>query len=92
MWADGVVDTLPSEELPVERSHLQGEIIDLVELLGVGAFGALDGAIELGRARGEHEEAKVSLLASLFKTCLELGASVYLYRSYWEGHPGLEGA
>ena len=72
VWADGVVDTLPGHELPVQGSHLQGEVIDLVELLGMGALGQLHAAIELGRARGQHKQPNVPLMAGLFETRLEL--------------------
>ena len=44
---------------------------DLVELLGVGALGALDPAIESGGAREQNEQAQAALLAGL----LELGAN-----------------
>src|SRR6266568_3263892 len=44
---------------------------DLVELLGVGALGAFDPAIESGGAREQNEQAQAALLAGL----LELGAN-----------------
>ena len=45
MGTDGVVDTLPSLQLPVQGGHFQGEVIDLVELLGMGALDPLHAAI-----------------------------------------------
>ena len=41
MGAHGVVDTLPSQQLPIQGSHLQGEVVDLIELLGMGALSPL---------------------------------------------------
>ena len=38
----------------------------------------------------QDKESKAPFLASLFKGCLELGASVNLNRSYLEGHPLLD--
>ena len=55
MRADGVVDFFPVAELAVEFFHLQGTGRDLVELLGVGAIGAFDGAVEFGGARRKDE-------------------------------------
>ena len=86
-----VIGKLPKAELLVQGSDLQGKVIDLIELLGMGTLCPFHGTIELGRARWQYEEAKVSLLTRLFKARLELGASVHLYSSYWEGHPGLQG-
>ena len=83
-----VIGKLPKAELLVQGSGLQGKVIDLIELLGMGTLCPFHGTIELGRARWQYEEAKASLLTRLFKARLELGASVHLYSSYWEGHPG----
>ena len=47
MRADGVVNVLPVAEFAIEFFHLQRARRDLVELLGVGAIGAFDGAVEL---------------------------------------------
>ncbi len=55
MRADGIVDSLPVAEFAVEFFHLQGTGRDLVELLGVGAIGAFDRAVELGGARRKDE-------------------------------------
>ncbi len=45
-----MVDVFPVAQLAIAFS-LAG--CDLVELLGVGAFGTLRGAVEFGRARGK---------------------------------------
>ena len=50
MGTDGVIDFLPVAELAIELFHFQRAVGDLVELLGVGAVGAFDGAIEFRRA------------------------------------------
>ena len=86
-----VIGKLPKAELLVQGSDLQGKVIDLIELLGMGTLCPFHGTIELVGARWQYEEAKASLLTRLFKARLELGASVHLYSSYWEGHPGLQG-
>jgi len=69
--AHGVVDLFPLSEFAVEFFHLQGTRGDLIELLGVGAVGAFDRAIEFRRTRRQHEQAQATLLAEL----LELGAN-----------------
>src|SRR5208282_905682 len=83
MRADGVVDFFPLAEFAIEFFHCQRARRDLVELLGVGAVGAFDGAIEFGRARWEHEQGQTALLASLFELGGELRAAVDLHRG-WE--------
>ena len=67
MRAHGVVDLFPLAEFAVEFFHLQGASGDLVELLGVGAVGAFDGAVEFGRTRRQHEQAQATLLAELLE-------------------------
>ena len=62
----------PVAQLAVEFFHFQRAGRDLVELLGVGAVGAFDGAVEFGRARGKHEQVQTALLASLFELGGEL--------------------
>ena len=42
MGADGVVDDLPGLELSVVGGDVNRRVLDLVELLGVGALGPLD--------------------------------------------------
>jgi hypothetical protein len=51
MGRDGVIDLFPVTELAIEFFHFQRASRDLVELFGVGAVGALDGAVEFGRTR-----------------------------------------
>ena len=55
MRADGIVDFFPVAEFAVEFFHLQRAGRDLIELLGVGAIGAFDGAVEFGGARRKDE-------------------------------------
>jgi hypothetical protein len=53
--AHGVVGFLPLPEFAIQRRHFQRAARYLVELLPMGARGAFDGAIELGRARRPHD-------------------------------------
>jgi len=55
--ADGVVNSLPVEEFLVELGDGERAGSDFIELLRRGAVGAFDVAVELGRARGQDEEA-----------------------------------
>ena len=87
MGAHGVVDTLPSQQLPIQGSHLQGEVVDLIELLGMGALSPLHTTVELGGAGWEHEEPDTLLPAGFLETRLELRAPVHLDGVYWERHP-----
>jgi len=91
MRTDGVVDLFPLPQLAIEFFHFQRAGRDLVELLGVGAVGAFDGAVELGRARGEHEQVQAALLASRFEVGGELRAAVDLHRANGERHARLQG-
>jgi len=64
MRTDGVVDALPGTGLAVEagdRPSIEGT--KLIELLGMGALGALDRAVELGRTRRQHEQAQAAARA-----------------------------
>ena len=54
MGADGVIDCFPVSEFAIEFIDLKREGGDLVKLLGVGAVGGFDGAVEFGGARGQH--------------------------------------
>src|SRR6266851_4681474 len=52
MRTDGVVDAFPVAEFAIELVHLQRARRGLVELLGVGAVGAFDRAVEFGECGG----------------------------------------
>ena len=65
MGTDGVVDLLPVEKGLIEGRHFQVSVVDLIELLGVGALGPFHMAIELGRAGMEDEEVDAQLLTSI---------------------------
>ena len=82
--AHGVVDTLPSQQLSIQGSHLQGEVVDLIELLGMGALSPLHTTVELGGAGWEHEEPDTPLPAGFLETRLELRAPVHLDGVYWD--------
>src|SRR5271166_1258251 len=91
MRTDGIVDFSPMAEFAIELVHFQRTRRDLVELLGVGAIGAFDGAVEFGRTWGENEQMETALLAGLFELGGELGTAVDLNRSDGEGHAMLQG-
>src|SRR5713226_5471344 len=91
MRADGVVNVFPVPQLTIEFFHFQGASGDLVELLGVGAVGAFDGAVEFGRARRKHEQVQTALLASLFELGGELASAIDLDRANGKGHAVLQG-
>jgi hypothetical protein len=56
MGTDGVVDCFPVAERAIDFFHFQGTRRDLVELFGMSTVGALDGAVEFGRTRSQHEQ------------------------------------
>ena len=78
MRADGIVDFFPVAEFAAEFFHLQRAGRDLVELLGVGAMGAFDGAVEFGRTWRQDEEVEAALLAGRFELGGELRAAIDL--------------
>jgi hypothetical protein len=85
-----VVGVFPFSEGVVDGADLEAALVELVELLGVGALGAFDGAIEFRAARRQDEEPDVSLPASLFEGGGELAAAVDLDCPDREGHTLLE--
>ena len=91
VWADVVVDGFPLLEPLVEGGDLEGEVGDLVELLGMGAVGAFDAAVELGGAgrQGEQEDAAEPALG--LELGHELRSAVDLEGADREGHARLEG-
>src|ERR1039457_233730 len=91
MGADSIVDFFPGAQLPIELFHFQRAGRDLVELLGVGAVGAFDGAVEFRRARRQHEQMQPTLLASLFELGGELASAVDLQGANGELHAVLQG-
>ena len=58
MRAQQFADFFPLSQLTIESFHFQRAGGDLIELLGMGAVGAFDGAIEFGRARGQDEQVR----------------------------------
>ena len=86
-----MVDFFPVAEFVVEFVHLQRAGSDLVKLFGVGAIGALDGAVELGRARRQDEPMEAARLAGLFELGGKLGAAVDLHGADGKGHAMLQG-
>ncbi len=59
--AEGVVGPLPVEPFLVEVRNLERARSDFIELLGLGALGAFDGAVEFGRAGREDEPLQAAL-------------------------------
>ena len=55
--ADGVVGPFPGSEFLVQGGDGERTREDFLELLGRGSGGALDAAIELGRARRQDKQA-----------------------------------
>src|ERR1700674_317834 len=78
MRADGVVDFFPVAKFAVEFFHLERAGRDLVELLGVSAIGAFDGAVEFGRTWRQDEQMEATLLAGLFELGGKLRAAIDL--------------
>ena len=76
--SDGVIDMLPVLEFAIESRELQGAGGDFIELLGMGAVGAFDGAVEFWGSRRENEQTKSASLAGLFKQGLEFTAAIDL--------------
>ena len=62
--ADGVVSSLPVEQFLVELGDRERAGGDLIKLLGMRAVGALDPAVQFGRARRQDEEADAALAGS----------------------------
>jgi hypothetical protein len=89
-WTDGVVNLLPLTEFAIEFFHLQGAEGNLVELFGVSAVGAFDGAVEFGRAR-QHEQVQAALLTGGFELGCELASAIDLQRTDGKGHAVQQG-
>ena len=90
MRSNRVVAELLGAQKDLQLSDRIGRVEHLVELLFVRALGALDVAVELGRARRQDEEHQASFLAGRLELGLELGAAINLDRPDREGHAGDE--
>src|SRR5712692_12057405 len=86
MGANAVVGPLPLLQLTVERRQAPGFGHHLIELLVVGAMGALDGAIEFRRPWRKHEQCNLALLASSLELRGELTAAIDLQSGDAERH------
>ena len=91
MGADGVVDFFPMAQFAIEFFHFQRAGGDLIELLGVGAVGAFNGAVEFGRTWRQDEEMEAALLAGLFELGGKLRAAIDLDGANGKGHAVLQG-
>ena len=84
---------LPVLEFAIESRELQGAGGDFIELLGMGAVGAFDGAVEFWGSRRENEQTKSASLAGLFKEGLEFTAAIDLDGADGKrgtGHQGIQ--
>jgi hypothetical protein len=81
-----VIDLFPLPQFAIELFHLQRAGRDLIELLGVSPFGALDRAVEFGKAWREHEQVQATLLASLLELSGELRSAFDLQSADGKGH------
>jgi hypothetical protein len=72
MGTKAIVSVFPLPEGKVERLDLQVAVVDLIEFLRVGSVGALDVAVQLGRAGWQDEETDTTILAGLFEGGTEL--------------------
>src|SRR5260221_13565170 len=91
MRTHGIVDLLPVAEFAIELFHLQRAESDLVELLGVSAVGAFDGAVEFGRTGRKHEQVQAALLTGGFELGGELASAVDLQSANGKGHAVQQG-
>lgn len=87
MGADGTVGWFPGWELSIELGEGARAGGDLLELLGMSTVGAFHRAMELGGARGQHEEAEAALAASGFGAGSELAAAVHRQRAQGKRQP-----
>jgi hypothetical protein len=77
-------------QFTIELFHLQGTSGNLIELLGVGAVGAFDGAVEFGGASREHKPVQAALLTGLFELGGKLRAAIDLDGANGERHAVLQ--
>ena len=91
MGAHGVVGALPGQEGLVEGGELQSAVMEFIKLLGMGALGSLDVAVELGGARRQHEEPATFLPAGLLEAGLELTAAIDLNGAHGKRHAPQQG-
>jgi len=73
---NGIVNSLPLDELLVEFLNSPGTLVDFVELFGVGTVGPLHSSVEFGAFRRQHEQADLASLALGFKVSIELRAAI----------------
>src|SRR3972149_7729320 len=86
-----VVGGLPGANGRPDRRQVQVFFVALPELLGMRSLSPLDMAVELGRARRQHEEVQPFPLAGFLEDVHELGAAVHLDGVHREGEARLHG-
>jgi hypothetical protein len=91
MRPDGVGGMFARPRALIESGGRPGEVVDFVELFGVGALGAFDGAIEFGGAGRQGEQANATLLTGQLELGGELGAAVDLDGAARNRHTRLHG-
>ncbi len=85
-----IVDVCPSTQRRLQRRQVEVAVVALPELAAAGAVGAPDAAVELGGARGQHEEPNRSFLTGRFKLGHALAAADDLDRPQREEEPRIQ--
>jgi len=88
MEAPGFVAVVPGEEGGAEPAEISGQVIDVVELIVVGAEGTFDASVALWVVGAIEVVSEAQLGDSLGELAEELGAAVGLDRLYREGEAG----
>jgi hypothetical protein len=78
MGADGIVGLFPGARFAMELADGKRKGSDLVELLGISAVGALDPAVEFGRAGRQDKELDATLLTGPLEAGRELAPAIHL--------------
>ena len=73
-----IVRLLPGPQRRLERRQREIAVVELPELLAMGAVEPFDVAVELGRARGQHEQSQPALLAGRLELGHEFAAAINL--------------
>src|SRR5579875_3326337 len=91
MRADGIVGLFPGAKFAIELGEGKRKGGDLVELLGMSAVGALDPAVEFGRAGRQDKELDAALLTGLLEAGRELAPAIPLQGPQRKGQTTLKG-
>ncbi len=88
---DGVAGSFPGLELTIELGDGERAGGDLTELLRMIALGSFHQTIELGRGRGQHEQAQAPLTTGLLEDGGELTAALHLQSAQGKRQTTLQG-